>query len=64
MAGHVVDSGSGGLQIERPLYLCCREPGLPQGDYHGPLQVVDLGLVVRLSVEPAIQTHGAPSACN
>src|SRR5690554_5568990 len=63
-AGHVVDSGAGDLQIERPLDLCCREPGLPQGDDHGPLQVACLGIVVCLSVEPAIQAKGAPAAGN
>src|SRR5690554_6518402 len=61
-AGHVVDSGAGDLKIERPLDLCCREPGLPQGDDHGPLQVADLGIVVCLSVEPTIQTQGAAAA--
>src|SRR5690606_40879341 len=54
-AGHIVDSGAGDLQIERPLDLCCREPGLPQGDDHGPLQVVDFRVVVRLPVQPAVQ---------
>src|SRR5690606_3191171 len=63
-AGHIVDSGAGDIQIERPLDLCCREPGLPQGDDHGPLQVADLGIVVCLSVEPAIQTQGAAAAGN
>src|SRR5690606_12744947 len=61
-AGHVVDSGAGDLQIERPLDLCCREPGLQQGDDHGPLQIAGLGIVVRLSVEPAIQTQGSTAA--
>src|SRR5690606_1820549 len=54
-AGHVVDSGAGDLQIERPLNLSRREPGLPQGDDHGPLQVAGLGIVVCLPVQPAVQ---------
>src|SRR5690554_2100466 len=61
-AGHIIDGGAGDLQIERPLNLSRREPGLQQGDDHGPLQVADLGIVVCLSVEPAIQAQGAAAA--
>src|SRR5690554_3161167 len=63
-AGHVVDSGAGDLQIERPLNLGGGEACLLQGDDHGPLQVAGLGIVVCLSVEPAIQAKGAAAAGN